>query len=155
MWGAFSKTEYSLMSVLPSKVSSMSKKTQVACFEIVLLPFRKDATDLGWNISMHLKPTSVSSDTWPKLSQEQYLTLTLYHQDVHVVGQRLCTERVRFGHSVWEGLGYFILEFLAGSSSHRHACHHCLYVKKKVIFPFLNFSLFLSLSFPDHLMLDG
>lgn len=73
----------------------------------LILPFKKDGTDLGWNISMHLKPTPVTSDTWPKLSQEQYLTLTLHRQGVHLVGQRFCTERVKFDYSFRGCLGHF------------------------------------------------
>ncbi len=82
--------------------------------------------------------TANTRDTWTKLSQEAYLTPTLYLQVVHVVGQRFCTKRVRFEYSFWGGFGYLFLECPAGSSGHRHTCHCCLCVKKKVTFSSLN-----------------
>jgi len=145
-----------LESVLPSNVASMSKETrfflQVICFDTA---FQERWHWPGMKPFHAFKATSLSSDTWPKLSQEQYLTLTLHRLGVHLVGQRFCWKRVKFDYSFRGCLGHFVREFPAGSSSHRHACHHCLNIKKKYIFPFLNLSLFLSLSFPDHLMLDG
>lgn len=88
-----------------------------------------------WPVMKHFHAfTANTSDTWSKLSQVAHLTLTLYLHVVHVVGQRFCTKRVKFEYSFWESFGYFFVEFPAGSSSHRHTCHYCLCVKKKVIF---------------------
>jgi len=118
----------------------------------LILPFRKDGTDLGWNLSMHLKQhhCPVTHDQsflrnniwlWPSIAWASILWVRGFAQ--------------KGSNSTILCLGHFVREFPAGSSSHRHACHHCLNIKKKYIFPFLNLSLFLSLSFPDHLMLDG
>lgn len=141
MWGTFSKTQCGLMSVLPSKVSSMSKKT---LNEFSFFP----SGHLLWN------STTAFQERWHWPGLKHFLAFNAnitvqWHMTIAFTGTisdfdppppRLSccgSEVLHKKGQIWllfsEGLGYFVLEF----------DDHCLYVKKKVIFPFLaSFSLY-------------
>ncbi len=143
------------------KCLHMSKETlkelkfflRVTCFDTVLLPCRKDGTDLWWSISMHLQPTP--------LTHGQNFPGSTSNSDPLSPGCPCCGPEVL--HKKGQILIFFLRRlwiFLSGVSSwsqtHLSLLSVCqkesyfLVSKEDALFLFQS----LSLSFPDHMMLE-
>lgn len=169
MWDAFSLTEYSLMSVLSLNVSSMSKETlkelkffflQVTCFDPFPLPYRKDGTTFDETFPCILTPVTHGQNLlWlgpfiPRMSMLWTKGLTQKGSDLTILFLRMLWTFLS-GVSSWELRSQTHLSLLSVCQKESFFFFSSIFkllgVKGRCP---LSLSVFLFLSFPDHLMLE-